>query len=153
MLSFIDHYFSDADFNAIKAVELSDYKCKTKASVLQTASELMNHPLILAEVKRRTDLRTQKSEIKAEWLLNKLVNIINATEADNPNAALRAIELAGKSIALWTDKQEVSGPNGGAIQHEQKVKEDVADFTSRIASLAKRNGTSNVVPLRPTSED
>ena len=145
MLSFINHYFSDGDFNAVKSIELSDYKCKTKSSVLQTASELMDHPLVLAEIKRRNDLREKKSEVKAEWLINKLMNIVNNTEQDNPQAALRGIELLGKTIAIWRDKQEISGPDGNAIQHEQKVKEDVDDFTRRIASLAKRAGTTNVV--------
>jgi hypothetical protein len=73
------------------------------------------------------------------------MNIIEDTQADNPQACLRAIELAGKSIALWKERQEISGPDGEAIKHEQQVRENVADFTSRIASLAKRNGTSNVL--------
>jgi hypothetical protein len=58
---------------------------------------------------------------------------------------LRAIELAGKSIALWKERQEISGPDGEAIKHEQHIKESVADFTSRISSLAKRGGQTNVV--------
>ena len=84
MLSFSDHYRSDADFRSSKAVELSDYKCSTKHSVQQTAAELMNHPLVVAEIKRRTDLRTERSEVKAEWLINKLMNIVQNTEIDNP---------------------------------------------------------------------
>lgn len=144
-LSFVDAYFGKAEFNAIKAIEFSDYKCSTKASAHQTASELMNHPLIVAEIKRRTDLRTEKHEVKAEWIINKLMNIVSNTESDNPQAAIRAIELLGKTIAIWRDRQEITGADGAAILTEHKVKEDVADFTSRIASLAKRNGTDNVV--------
>lgn len=145
MMSFIDLYFGEASFNAVRAVELSDYQCNTRASIERTAAELMNHPLVVAEIKRRTDARTEKHEVKADWLINKLMNIVSNTEEDNPQAAIRAIELLGKTIAIWRDKQEITGADGGAIQHEQKVKEDVADFTSRIASLAKRNGTTNVV--------
>ena len=145
MLSFINAYFGAANFNALKAIELSDYKCTTKHSIHQTSAELMNHPLVVAEIKRRMELREQKSEIKAEFLIQKLLEIIQATQEDNPQAALRAIELAGKSIALWKERQELTGADGGAIRHEQEVKESVADFTSRIASLAERSGEDNVV--------
>lgn len=148
MLSFIDAYFGVAAFNALEAIRLSDYQCATQASISQTAAELMLHPLVIAEIKRRNDLRTEKSEIKAEYLLNKLIEIIdNAEDSEKTTDRLRAIELAGKAIALWKERQEISGPDGQAIQHEQKVKEDVADFTSRITGLAKRSGTSNVVSL------
>lgn len=145
MRSFIDAYFGAASFNALKAIELSDYNCKTKYSIHQTAAELMNHPLVKAEIERRQEKRSEKSEVTADYLVNKLISIIEATQIDNPGAALRAIELAGKSIALWKERQELSGPDGGAIQHQQEVKETVADFTSRISSLVKRAGTDNVV--------
>lgn len=144
MLSFVNAYFGEANFNALKAIELSDYNCKTKYSIHQTSAELMNHPLVRAEIDRRMALREQKSEVKAEYLINKLIAIIEDTQVDNPQAALRAIELAGKSIALWKERQEVSGIDGGAIQ-TQEIKENVADFTRRIASLAERRGTDNVV--------
>ena len=143
MLEFIDLYM--IHMNATKAVELSSYNTKAPT---RHGVELMQHPLIREEIEKRLAKRTEKATIKAEinseYLINKLMKIIEATEDDNPQAALRAIELAGKSIALWKERQEISGPDGEAIKHEQQVKENVADFTSRIASLAKRNGTSNV---------
>ena len=145
MMSFINAYFGPANFVGLKAMELSDYKCTTKYSLHQTYAELMNHPLVKAEIDKRHKAREHKSEVKAEYLIEKLVTIIEDTQVDNPQACLRAIELAGKSIALWKERQEVSGPDGGAIQHEQHIKESVADFTSRISSLVKRAGTDNVV--------
>jgi hypothetical protein len=147
MLSFINAYFGEANFNGLKAMELSDYQCTTKYSIHQTYAELMNHPLVKAEIDRRLEARQQKSEVKAEYLIAKLITIIEDTQTDNPQAALRAIELAGKSIALWKDRQEVSGPDGQAIEVQQQVKESVADFTSRISSLVKRAGQNNVVEL------
>lgn len=148
MLSFINAYFGAANFNALKAIELSDYDCKTKYSIHQTSAELMNHPLVRAEIDRRMAVREQKSEVKAEYLIQKLIEIIDNQDPSNFEKTadrLRAIELAGKAIALWKDRQEVSGPDGGAIQHEQQVKESVADFTSRLSSLVKRAGQDNVV--------
>jgi hypothetical protein len=145
MLSFINAYFGEANFNGLKAIELSDYKCTTKYSAHQTYAELMNHPLVKAEIDKRQAKREQKSEVKAEYLIGKLLEMIEDNQIANPTAALRAIELAGKSIAMWKERQEISGPDGAAIQHEQQIKESVADFTSRISGLVKRAGTDNVV--------
>lgn len=147
MMSFVNEYFGAANFNALKAIELSDYNCKTKTSIHRTSAELLNHPLVVAEINRRMAKREQKSEVKAEYLINKLIEIINNDEIKTADT-LRAIELAGKSIALWKERQEVTGADGGAIQHEQHVKESVADFTTKMAGLMKRADTSNVVPIR-----
>ncbi len=147
MRSFIDEYFGEANFNAFEAMRRSAYKCSSEASVHNNTAELMLHPLVIAEIKRRQDLNTEKAEVKAEYLIQKLMSMIEAEQERNPNAALRAIELAGKSIALWKERQEISGPDGAAIRHEQNIKESVADFTSRISSLAQRAGTDNVVDL------
>lgn len=146
MRSFINAYCGPANFNALKAIELSDYECKSKYSIHQTSAELMNHPLVAAEIERRLERKQEKSEVEATYLLNKLIEIIDNVEATEKTAdRLRAIELAGKAIALWKERQEVTGADGGAIRHEQEVKENVADFTSRISSLVKRSGESNVV--------
>jgi len=145
MLSFIDAYFGAANFNGIKAMELSDYECKTRASLHQTYAELMNHPLVKAEIDRRLEKRQQKSEVTADYLIAKLIDIIDNLEEEKTGDRLRAIELAGKAIALWKERQELTGADGGAIRHEQEVKENVADFTSRISSLVNRAGTNNVV--------
>lgn len=139
MLSFVNEYF--VDLNGSEAVLRAGYKTKNPNRI---AAELLLHPLVKAEIEQRMKKQEKKAEIRAEYLINKLVRIIEATEEDNPQAALRAIELAGKSIALWKERQEISGPDGGAIEMEQRVKEDVADFKGRIASIATRQGKGGV---------
>lgn len=141
MVEFVDLYM--IHMNATKAVELGSYKTKNPN---RHATDLMQHPLIIEEIKKRLAARSQKSEIKAEYLLNKLIDIIDEG-GEKTTDRLRAIELAGKAIALWKERQEISGPDGEAIRHEQNIKESVADFTSRISGLAKRAGTDNVIEL------
>ena len=154
MMSFIDAYFGEANFNARKAYDLSAYESKSTSSttINKIVAELMLNPLIIAEIKRRQEIRQERSEVTAEYLVQKLLEIIETEQQENPQAALRAIELAGKSIALWKERQEISGPDGEAIKHEQHIKESAADFTNKLQSLASRNpgandpsGTSNVV--------
>ena len=149
MISFIDAYMGEARGNATKAYEMSDYECSNPKLYNINAAELMAHPGVTAEITRRQKLRSErieaKAEVKAEYLINKLMEIIEDIGTEKTADRLRAIELAGKSIAMWKERQEVTGADGAAIQHEQHVKESVADFTSRISSLAKRSGTDNVV--------
>jgi phage terminase small subunit len=141
MKSFVDEYMIDG--NATEAVLRSDYSTSSKYLANRMASELMAHPLIQDEIAHRQAKRTQRSEVKAEYLLLKLMEIIDSEGEGRERTGdrLRAIELAGKAIALWKERQEVSGPDGEAIKHEQHVKESVADFTSRLSSLAQRAGT------------
>src|ERR1700744_6599097 len=106
MVNLIDLYFSDAEFNMTTAVKMSLYKTKQP---YRLACELLQHPLIRKEIERRMNERTELVEVKRESRVQKLLNIIDANEDKNPQAALRGIELAGKSIGMWVDRQEVSG--------------------------------------------
>lgn len=143
MREFIDLYMITN--NASEAVRQSTYKTKNPHEL---AGQLLKHPLIAEEIERRLTARSERIEekldLKAEYLIQKLLEIIE-DPGERTSDQLRAIELAGKSMALWKERQEVSGPDGAAIQHEQQIKESVADFTSRISGLAKRTGTDNVV--------
>lgn len=140
MKLFISEYL--IDLNATDAVLKAGYKSRHPQAL---GTELLRHPLIKEAVDAALAKRIERNEVKADYLINKLINIIEKTETDNPQACLRAIELAGKSIALWKERQEVSGPDGGAIETEHRIKEDVADFTSSLARLAQRGGTPEVV--------
>lgn len=141
MISFIDCYMVSS--NAVQAVKDSAYRT---ANPKDMAAQLMGHPLIVEEIKKRMAARSVKAEIRADWIINKLIEVIENPEVKTTDM-LRAIELAGKSIALWKERQEISGPDGEAIRHEQTIKENAADFTSRISGLAKRSATNNVVDL------
>lgn len=136
---FVSEYL--VDLNATEAVLRAGYKSKNPNRL---GSELLRHPLVKDAVDKALAKRLETNEVKADYLINKLISIIENTETSNPTACLRAIELAGKSIALWKERQEISGPDGGAIQTEQKLKQDVESFTSSISRLARRNGEAEV---------
>lgn len=150
MVEFVDLYM--IHMNATKAVELGSYKTINPA---RHAADLMQHPLIRAEIEKRLAIRSEKSVVEAEYLIQKLFKIVDNDEIKTSDQ-LRAIELLGKVIALWKERQEISGPDGEAIRHEQNVRESVDDFTTRIAGLAKRNtvpGTDNVIPFNGTNDE
>lgn len=147
MRLFVDEYF--VDFNAKKAVLRAGYKSKTPD---QLAVELKRHPLVKEEIERRQDTLTEKTEIEREYLLNKLIDVIDSTQ-EKTSDKLRAIELAGKAIALWRERQEISGPDGEAIKTEQKTEQNVADFKSKLDRLSRRAGTDKVTKFPDPSGD
>lgn len=147
MVSFINEYF--IDFNAKQAVLRAGYKTKNPSLM---AAKLLSHPLVQQEIEKRSEQRKEKAELKAEYLITKLIDIIDSDKEKTADQ-LRAIELAGKSIALWKERQELSGPDGQAIQMEQKTEQNVAEFKSKLDRLAKRNGTDGVTEFPKPSGD
>lgn len=132
-----------------KAVEEAGYKTSNPA---QLAAELRNHPLVAEEIAKREVKEEEKREIERDYLLNKLVEVIDNVE-EKTSDKLRAIELAGKAIALWRERQEISGPDGESIKMEQKTEQNVADFKSKLNRLAKRAGTGDVAEFPKPSGD
>jgi phage terminase small subunit len=140
MERFVEEYM--IDLNASEAVVRAGYKTRNKNKM---GAELLRHPLVRQKVDELKGERRDRLELTSDYVINKLVDIVEKTERGNPTAALRGLELLGKHLGLYRDKQEISGPDGGAIQTEQRVKEDVADFTSQLTRLIKRGGTDEVV--------
>lgn len=141
MQRFVDEFM--IDFNGVEAVLRAGYKV-SRSNANRTAVELRKHPLVKAEIEARMAKKRAKSELTAEYLVDKIMKIIDDTEEGNPQAALRGIELAGKYLGIWRDRQEISGPDGKAIEIEETTKQDVRDFTSRIARLANRSSEGGV---------
>lgn len=144
MLLFVEHYLTDANMNPAEAVRLAGYQAR-KGNEHRIAIDLMRHPLVVKAIEEGMKERKERMGLSADYVLTKLMDIVNNTESDNPQAALRGLELLGKHLGLYKDRQEISGPDGGAIEHEQRIKEDVADFTGKLASLVSRGGESTVV--------
>ena len=140
MSIFVDEYM--VDFNATRSVIRAGYKTKYPDKM---ATELMRHPLVAQALKERMQDKRERTELSADYVITKLINIVEDAQ-DNPNAALRGLELLGKHLGLFKERQEISGPDGGAIEVEQKeIQKNVADFTSKLARLSGRSGTGEVV--------
>lgn len=128
------------------AVRLTDYKTDNPNKM---GMQLMQHPLVAAELKERFQARRERMELTADYVLHKLIDIVEQTEKDSDR--IRAVELLGKNLGLFKERTEISGPDGAAIEYEQKIKNDAADFASRIASLAKRSGEKRVSEVTESS--
>lgn len=140
MALFVSEYL--VDLNGSKAVLRAGYKTINPNRV---ATELLRHPLVIREIDKRNEKREKRLELSADYVIQKLIAIVDETETGNPQAALRGLELLGKHLGLYRDRTEISGPDGNAIEMEQRVKEDVADFTSKLARLSESSGTGGVL--------
>ena len=136
---FVQEYL--VDMNASQAVLRAGYKTKNPNRM---GTELLHHPKVRHLIETEMAKRKERMEFSADFLLAKLMAIIQDDE-NKTTDVIRAIELAGKSIALWKERQEISGPDGAAIEMEQKVKKDVDEFTRSLARLASRSGTDGAV--------
>lgn len=137
--SFVNEYL--VDMNASQACLRAGYKTKNPNRM---GTELLHHPKVRLKIEQEMAKRKERMEFSADFLLAKLMKIIE-DDGNRTGDVIRAIELAGKSIALWKERQEISGPDGKAIEMEQKVKQDVEDFTSRLSQLAAKSGAGGVV--------
>jgi len=140
MALFVREYL--VDYNASKACLRAGYKTKDPNIY---GMKLMKHPLISKEIEKHQQKKFERLELSADYVINKLISIVEETDASNPQAALRGLELLGKHLGLYRERQEISGPDGDAIRYEQKIKEDNLAIESAIARLSSRGGAENVV--------
>lgn len=97
-----------------------------EANAATTASRMLKNNAIKARINElRGEIREQALisvnevvqdliEVKKE-AMKQVNDMFGGRRMANATAALKAIELLGKHLAMFTDKQELTGANGGAI--------------------------------------
>jgi Terminase small subunit len=107
--------------------------------------KVYNHPLVYNEIQKRLAARADRMELKSDYVIDKLK--VLAEEAGKDGDKIRSLELLGRTMGLFRDRQEISGPDGEAIKYEQKVKEDADAFTSAITKLNARGREENILRI------
>lgn len=97
---FVNEYC--VDLNATQAAIRSGYSQKTARWIGQ---ENLTKPYIKQAIEERLNKNTTKTIITAEMVLNGIKDIAFAKDA-KPNDRLKAMELLGKYLKLFTDKIE-----------------------------------------------
>lgn len=125
------------DFNGTAAVERAGYSTKWAN---RQAYELLENPAIKLLINKLTEERADKSTIKPDYVIKKVVRTIEKAEQDGKHSAvLKGCELLARHLGMFIERTEISGPNGDAIKIEQ-VKEAADAFTRSISSLIERRG-------------
>lgn len=108
------------DLNGTQAAIRAGYSAKTAQ---EQSSRLLSNVIVSDAVKEALSKRSEKVELSAENVIQSIIQIRGmALEAEKLNDALRANELLGKHLKLFTDKTEVSGVDGAPIKQEWTVK-------------------------------
>ena len=123
------------------------YRRAFNASNMKPESINVNASKLMSDAK----VAQRVAELQAEAVERALVSVQSITaeleearalahRLGQPSAAVSASMGKAKLHGLLTDKTELTGKDGGAIQLEQ-VRTDVELFTRSITSLASRTGT------------
>lgn len=106
------------DLNATQAAIRAGYSEKTARVI---GGENLLKPAISDEIQRLMAIRSKKTGITAEWVLEGIENLTNRlVDSEDPKAAYKGFELAGKHLALFTEKVELEG-NVQVTQIERKI--------------------------------
>ena len=117
------------DLNATQAAIRAGYSARTAHVIGQ---ENLTKPAIAAAVQAYMNARSKRIERKADDVLTDLQRV--KTDAmkqvidkdgnslmANHAGALKALELEGRHLKMFTDKMEVTGANGDAIKHTVEI--------------------------------
>ncbi len=123
------------DLNATQAAIRAGYSEKTAGSV---GAENLKKPEIAAAIQVAMNQRTERTQVDADYVLRTIVDTIERCKQAEPvrdrdgeatgeykfdaSAVLKGAELLGKHLRMFTDKTEISGPNGAPVPTEVTFK-------------------------------
>lgn len=119
---FVDEYL--IDLNATQACIRAGYSAKTADRI---GSELLGKTCVAEAVKAAMEKRSKRVQRTADDVMRDLAAIRadamqivhdkdgNAVMLDKPSA-IKTLELEGKHLAMWTDKQQLSGDVGLTVK-------------------------------------
>lgn len=119
---FVDEYL--IDLNATQACIRAGYSAKTADRI---GPELLGKTCVAEAVKAAMEKRSRRVQRTADDVMRDLAAIRadamqivhdkdgNAVMLDKPSA-IKTLELEGKHLAMWTDKQQLSGDVGLTVK-------------------------------------
>lgn len=121
---FVAEYLVDC--NATQAAIRAGYSQKTAYSIGQ---RLMKDPDIQAQIQEGMSGLQERTELSQEYVIDNLREIVSRCmegEDFKPHGALKALELLGKHLRMFTDKIQVKEETGPVVfkwQAEDSPKE------------------------------
>jgi phage terminase small subunit len=104
-VKFIDEYMVDR--NGTQAAIRAGYSKKTANAI---AGRLLSNVSIKAEIQRRSKRLAHRADVTAADILEAHVRIARVCEADERySEAIRAWELAGKQLGVYTEQTAIEG--------------------------------------------
>jgi len=121
-LKFVDAYMGECSGDASAAYTLA-YDNVSRAN----AYTVKHHPLVIAEIERRQDLRKIGSWFNEEQVLQGLLDEAQSHDkGSNSSSRISAWVWIGKHIGMWREKKEEKG--------DQKITYNVVNYNSPLSS-------------------
>lgn len=146
------------DFNGTQAAIRAGYSA---ASAKQQASRLLANPKIKAVISAELERRALDAVVKAEDVVAKLRSIAWATPGETWRSSdvVRALELIGRHLGMFTDKVVVAADDGGAgaglvllpLEHDCPLEGDCPICSLGLMEIAGSGGEIIRAPPLTTS--
>lgn len=128
------------DLNKTQAAIRAGYSARTAH---QQATQLFADPAVIAAIQEAMDARAQRTELKADWVIDQLRElVIEARQANDRANAIRSLELLGKHFKLFTDKVEHSGHVGTEAVSTDALLDKLLRRLGRQAEVGAGSGPS-----------
>ena len=114
---FVANYI--VDINATQAAVKSGYSVKTAQ---EQSSRLLSNVMIQNAIQYQMKAREQRTLVTADYVINGIKRVADNTEKDADR--LKAYELLGKHLKLFTDKTELSGKDGEELTIKVTIKDE-----------------------------
>lgn len=138
---FVEEYV--ACLNATQAAIRAGY---SKRTAKQQASRLLTRQHVAAAVQEAQERHAAKVDVKADEVIRELKVMAFARDDIRDGDKLKALELLGRHLKMFTDKVEQAGPSFAELVLEaQRLRED----RDRKAAAAPAAGPSTPEAPRP----
>jgi hypothetical protein len=129
------------DFNGAAAAIRAGYSTNYPD---RQAHQLLKNKGISTYIDYVTASRASKiMSVDPDWVMQGVVKVIS--DAEKAGDKLRGYELVAKILGMLTDKHEITGKDGGAIEVEQRrIEEEATDFTRMLKAMTKKKDTSGI---------
>lgn len=137
---FVTHYLSCR--SVAKAAERAGYSTNTASD---SGNKIMNNPKVRDAIAQRLAMPLDRFNLTPEKIIEDLVVMRDRAMQSHPvkdtngrflgewtydpKTALKAVELMGKYLKMFSDRIEHTGLNGGPIQHQVKVDFDFSELS------------------------
>ena len=124
------------DLNATQSAERAGY---TKTTAKANCGRMLADPKVQKRIDELKAERIERVQIEADDVVERLVRVANKSEDEcDWHPTIRATELLGKHLAMFTDKSKIQIENPFAAGQSQEDIQRDTEYLTRIARMGHK---------------